>query len=113
MFTIIALICFAVAALIGAGLAVMYNKGKLALNLAYLHGLFGAAGLIFLLIPTVQGTVSSLGTAALIVFVVAAVGGAVLFANHLKKALLPKPLIAIHGAAAVIAFLLLLVGAIR
>ncbi len=113
MFTIIALICFAAAALIGTALAVMYNKGKLSLNLAYAHGVFGAAGLVFLIIPAVRGTISSLGIAALIVFVVAALGGAVLFANHLKKALLPKPLIAIHGAAAVIAFLLLLVGTLK
>lgn len=110
MFTIIALIFFAVAAMIGLWLAVMYNKGKLSLKGAYLHGLFGAAGLICLAVAVVQGTASSLGIVALVIFIITTFGGAVLFLNHLKKAQLPKPIIIVHSAAAVIAFLLLLFG---
>lgn len=112
MATIISLICFAVAAVIGMALAAMYQKGKLSMNGAIAHGVFGAAGLIFLIVAAVRQTLSTLGIAALVIFIIATFGGAVLLASDLKKGKLPKPLIAVHGAAAVIAFLLLLFGSI-
>jgi hypothetical protein len=113
MLIIIALICFAIAAIIGVWLAKKYNEGKLSLNTAYLHGLFGAAGLVFLIVAAVRDMVSSLGIVALVIFIIASLGGAVLFLNHIKKGSLPKSLIAIHGAAALIAFLLLLIGSVK
>jgi hypothetical protein len=113
MLIIIALICFAAAAVIGIWLARMYGKGKLSLNAAYLHGLCGAAGLVLLVIAAAKGMVSSFGIAALIIFAAAALGGVVLFVNHLQKGSLPKPLIAVHAVAALFAFLLLLIGAAK
>lgn len=110
---IVCLICFAVAAVLGVTLAAMYRKGKLSLNVAIAHGLFAATGLILLIVAVVQKSVPSTATIAMVIFIIAALGGATLLYNHLTKHKLPKPLIAIHGSAAVIAFLLLLFGAIR
>lgn len=110
---IYALVCFAVAAVLGITLATLYLKGKLSLHLAAVHGMFAAAGLVLLIIAAIQQTLTTLGIVALVLFIGAAMGGAVLIFNHLKKHSLPKPLIAIHGGIAVIAFLLLLFGAIR
>lgn len=108
-----ALICFAAAAVLGVTMAAMYQKGKLSLNFAAIHGLFAAAGLVLMIVAAIQGELTNLGVVALIVFILAAGGGAILIFNHLTKHSLPKPLIAIHGGIAVIAFLLLLFGAIQ
>ena len=44
-------------------------------------------------------------------FVVAALGGATMFVGfHLRKRGLPKPIIAIHGLAAITGFVLLLIA---
>lgn len=110
MVVVVSLICFAVSAVIGITLAAMYQKGKLSLNAATAHGCFGAVGLILLLIAAISGKLSGLGVAALVIFVIAAIGGGVLFAGHLKKGSLLKPLVAVHGAAAIVGFLLLLFG---
>lgn len=108
-----ALVCFAVAAVLGVTMAALYQKGKLSLNLAAAYGLFAVIGLVLLIIAAAQGLLTTIGIVAMIVFILAAGGGAILIFNHLTKHALPKPLIAIHGCIAVIAFLLLLFGAIQ
>jgi hypothetical protein len=113
MLSIASIICFALAAVLGVALTAMYQKGKLSLNTALAHGACGAAGLVLLIATAVGGGLSTVGMAALGLFVIAALGGFVLFFNHLTKHSLPKPLIAIHGAAAVVAFLLLLFGSLK
>ena len=50
---------------------------------------------------------------AAVLFALAALGGFVLFAMHLMKRSLPRGLIFVHGLAAVVAFVLLLVGLLR
>ena len=113
MINVVSLILFAIAALAGVTLAVMYTKGKLTIGGALLHGLFAASGLVVLIISAAQGQTTTIANYALVLFVIAALGGAVLFGSHLKKGMLPKPLIGIHAAAAVIAFLMLLTGVFR
>jgi hypothetical protein len=107
------LIVFAVAALGGATLAYMrIVKKDVSMPLALVHGLFAATGLVLLAfgLSRIGGTGLAL---ALAVFVLAALGGFTLFSFHLRSRPLPIPLVLIHGAAAVTAFVILLVVTLR
>ena len=102
---------FAVAAVGGLTLAVLHFKGKnLPLPLALLHGLLGAAGLVTLLLFVLQAGASSKAAVALILFVVAALGGFYLFSFHLRKKKLPSAVVVIHALVAVSAFSILLIA---
>jgi len=106
-----AAIVFAVAALGGATLATLHFRGRspLPMPLALLHGLLAATGLVLLIAAALtQPGFGGLALAALVVFVVAALGGFYLFSFHLRGLRLPSPVVLIHGGAAVVAFLLLL-----
>ena len=85
------------------------KKKNAPLSLALLHGLLAAAGLVLFIVVALQTSLATLGKASLALFVVAALGGFVLFALHLKKRPLPSGVILIHGLVAAIAFVLLLV----
>ncbi len=114
MFLVVSLILFAIAAVLGLTFAANYLKsGKLPLGLAAAHGLFAASGLVLLIISVIMGETSTLGIVALVIFIIAALGGFILLYNHLTKGKLPRQLIAIHAAAAVIAFLILLLGGFK
>lgn len=78
--------------------------------LSLIHGVVAAAGLITLILGVVQGSAGLLPIIALILFVIAALGGFVLFSYHLRRKPHPKGLIVTHALAAVIAFVLLLIG---
>jgi hypothetical protein len=112
-----AAIVLGVAALGGLTLAGMRLSGRprpptwMALG----HGAVAAAGL-GLLIYAAVGTAGIPGLAqiALGVFVLAALGGAVLFFGfHLREQALPIPLVLGHGLVAVTAYVLLLVSWLR
>jgi hypothetical protein len=104
----IAVLVFAVAALGGLVLAIRHFKGQnRPWPLAILHGLLGAAGLILLLVPVITGGVPALAKTALALFVVAALGGFLLFAFHIQNKRLPSPVVVIHAGVAVVAFVLL------
>ncbi len=103
----IALVLFVLAALAGATLAYMrIVKKDVSMPLAIVHGIFAAAGLVTLSLG-VTGMGGGGATAALIVFLLAAIGGFTLFSFHLRTRPLPVPLVLIHGIAAVAAFVLL------
>ena len=107
-----ALVLFAIAAVGGATLAYMrIVKKDVSMPLALVHGVFAAAGLVTLVLA-VAAMKSSGATAALVVFLLAALGGFTLFSFHLRTRPLPVPLVLIHGGAAVIAFLILLITAV-
>src|SRR5262245_55529180 len=107
----IAVVLFALAALGGIILASWHLKTKNApIPLALLHGLLAAAGLVLLITAVVQMASAGLAGVALVIFIIAALGGFVLFAMHLKKRPLPGGLIVVHGLVAVVAFIVLLVG---
>lgn len=110
----IALALFAVAALGGVVLAVIRFRGKPypPLGLALVHGLFAAAGLVALIAGVAQGHAPSRATIALVLFVIAALGGFVLFFTHLRKNALPIGLVVIHALVAVVAFVILLVSSV-
>ena len=106
-----AAIVFAIAALGGATLATLHFRGRMPLPmpLALLHGLLAATGLVLLIAAALtQPGFGGLGLVALVIFVIAALGGFYLFAHHLRGRPLPSPVVLIHGGAAVVAFLALL-----
>ena len=104
-----AVICLTVAALFGLYMAVGHFKGRSPppAGAAVLHGLFAVAGVVLLLLGVMEigwGTVHSW---ALILFVVAALGGLYLVSHHMRRVALPSPVVVIHAMVAVVAFLML------
>ena len=80
--------------------------------LAMLHGLLAAAGLTLLTYATFTTDVPATAKLALLLFLVAAGGGAILsLAYKWKQILLPAWLVVVHATAAVLAFVLLLAAA--
>ena len=80
--------------------------------LAMLHGLLAAAGLTLLAYATFTTGVPATANLALLLFLVAAGGGAILsLAYKWKQILLPAWLVVVHATAAVLAFVLLLAAA--
>src|SRR4051812_41625144 len=79
--------------------------------LALGHGAIAATGLITLIYTAVTRPLSTVALAALGCFVLAAAGGVTIFTLfHLQAKPLPIPLVLGHGALALIAFVLLLMG---
>ncbi len=80
--------------------------------LAMLHGFLAAAGLTLLAYAWATTAIPVLASVALLLLLIAAAGGVVLnLGYHLKALPLPKWLIVVHAAIAVVAFVLLLVAA--
>jgi hypothetical protein len=111
----IALVLFAIAALGGVTMAVMRFRGaeRPPTGLALLHGAFAAAGLIVLIVAMLSTPNPAQARTALVLFIVAALGGFYLFAQHVQKRALPIPVILVHALIAVIGFLILLVVVIH
>ncbi|MCR2822765.1 hypothetical protein [Lederbergia panacisoli] len=104
-------ILFAIAALGGLLLGVLgLRQRELPMPLSLLHGAVAAAGLVTLILGVLQGNAGTLPIISLILFLIAALGGFVLFSFHLRRKPHPKGLILIHALAAVVAFILLLFG---
>jgi len=82
--------------------------------LAMLHGLLAGAAITLLAYAWCTVGLPGLAAVALVLFLLAAAGGAYLNLNfHWKQLPLPKGLIVGHAVAAVAGFLLLLVAAFR
>ena len=108
----IAAILFAIAALGGVIMALIRFSGRdyPPMALAIIHLLFAAAGIIALLAVVFAPGVAVLAKIALILFILAAIGGFVmLFGYHVKSRPLPIFYVIIHGLVAVIAFVLLII----
>jgi len=107
-----ATILFAVAALGGATLAFM--RFKSASNpptwLALVHGAVAALALVLLILGVIGAGKMNLAALALFLFIIAAMGGFFLFTHHLRKQLMPMLVVGIHGAAAAVAFVLLVIA---
>jgi hypothetical protein len=102
-----AVVIFAIAALGGLVLASSVLKGKLApWPLSLLHAGLGAAGLVLVLLSVMNGASVNIMT-ALIILVVAALGGFFLASLHMKKQVAPKGVVLVHAGAAIAGFLLL------
>ena len=110
-----ALVLFAIAALGGVAMAVMRFRGaeRPPTGLALLHGALAAAGIIVLIVAMLSTPNPAQARTALVLFIVAALGGFYLFAQHVQKRALPIPVILVHALIAVIGFLILLVVVIH
>lgn len=109
MYLIIAAVLFALGALGGLFMAVRSFSGQsIPVPVAVLHGLFGATGLVLLLLAVVMGMGGGTARIALAVLVVAALGGFYLLSFHIRKERHPKAVIVVHALVAVVGFLTLL-----
>lgn len=108
----LAAVLFAVAAGIGATMAVQLVRGgeRPATGVALTHGAFAAVALVLYVVAVVSASSPpAAGWWAIGIFVVAALGGATLFLGyHLRGRTLPVPLVVVHGGVAVVGFLVLL-----
>ncbi|MFZ6009372.1 MAG: hypothetical protein ACOYXT_03420 [Bacteroidota bacterium] len=108
MYAIIGL--FALAAVMGltVAIAILSKKPETPKAAVYAHGALGATALV-LLIVYMMNNPENYPQIALILFVVAALGGFILFYNDVsKKKPGPVGLVVIHALVAVTAFVLLL-----
>ncbi len=102
---------FLIAALGGITMAVIRFVGKHnpPAWLAMLHGFLAAAGVTLLAYAALALGVPGMAQLALLLFLVAAAGGAVLSLHYKwNQVLLPAWLVVVHATAAVLGFLLLL-----
>jgi len=110
----IAAILFAIAALGGATLASLHFAGKpRPLELSALHGLVALSGIVLLAIGVWRREFLGLALAALFIFILAAMAGLTMLAQHLRKKRLSPFLIAVHAGAAVLGFVLLVMDIMR
>jgi hypothetical protein len=106
----LAAVFFGLAALGGLTLAVLRVRGgNPPLGLAALHGLAAATGLVTLAVGVLGLHRGGAAMASLILFAVAALGGFVLIATHLRGKVIPLGLVLGHGTLAVAGFVALLV----
>lgn len=108
-----ALVLFVLAAVLGLTVAVaIFKKKETSKPIALAHGACASAGLVVLILHVVKNPHSYL-TAAIVLLVIAALGGAILFVNDLRKKTGPVALVVIHALAAVTAVVLVLLVAIK
>jgi hypothetical protein len=108
-----AIVLFGLGAVGGVILAYLHiSKKDVPFILVVGHGILVATALV-LLILTVAKVGGTMLTTALVIFLVAAIGGFILLSYHLRTRLLPVPLIYIHGLAAVAAFVILLASVLK
>jgi hypothetical protein len=100
---------FVVGVLIALSLASKHLKSvPVSIPAALSHGVFVASGLVLFLLAAMKKGLTPISKGSLTLFVIAALGGLVLFIFHLKGRKLPPPLIFVHALVAVGGFVLLL-----
>ena len=105
------IILFALAAALGLILITkVFNDEETPKTVVYSHGAAAGIALILLIVAYINQGDTFLMTSVLI-FVVAALGGFIMFAKDLAQKTIPKWLAIIHALAAVTAFVWLLVAA--
>ncbi|HEY4071031.1 MAG TPA: hypothetical protein VGM04_05685 [Sphingomicrobium sp.] len=110
----IAILIFAIGAVGGLVLASHVLRGRLApWALSLLHMALGATGLVLTALVVLGGSEAGKGIIpiALLVLVVAALGGFYLASIHARKVVAPKGVVFLHAGLAVTGFLLLVGGA--
>ena len=114
----LSVIIFATAMLGGLLMAVIHFRSKgekrPPMPIAIGHGVLAAAAVVLLIVALANARhgfaagLSSLGVIALILFVVAALGGSFVFVKHVRRKPLPGSVLAIHALVGMAAFALLL-----
>ncbi|HEY3537826.1 MAG: hypothetical protein ACTHJZ_01165 [Trinickia sp.] len=110
-----ATVLFAIAAVGGVVMAGMRFAGKdyPPTSLAMLHGTLAAAALTLLIYGAATVGVPGLAIAAIVLFVLAAAGGAFMnLSYHWKHLALPKAIVIVHAVIAVVAFILLILATV-
>jgi len=108
----IAVLVFAIGALGGLYMATRVLGGHFApWAVSLLHAALGATGLVLTGIVVLGGGAAGIVPIALLILVVAALGGFFLASFHARKQLPPRAVVFIHAGAAVTGFLLLVGGA--
>jgi hypothetical protein len=98
----------------GAALAVLERRGRaMPLKLSAWHGLLGIAAIVLLVMQAVAHPSNRPVNLAIIVFVLTALGGLLLFAFRASKQSLPLAVVLLHAGFAVTALILLSVGWMR
>jgi hypothetical protein len=107
------IILFALAAVLGLAVAVqIFKKTTTSKGVAIAHGAVGAVGLIALVLHTVKNP-NHLLTTAIVLLVIAALGGLTVFVNDLRGKVGPIALVGLHALMAVAAVVLVLVVALK
>jgi hypothetical protein len=101
---------FVLAAILGLILATMlFKKKETPKPVVVIHGLVAGSGLLLLFLHTL-GNPQRLLQVAIGLFVLAALGGVILFANDLRRRPGPLFLVVVHASAAVVALGLVLIA---
>lgn len=101
-------IIFAIAAVFGLIVLISLLKNRETPKPAvYIHGLLAATGLVLLIVYAMSESSKNVGT-SIALFVVAALGGFLLFGRDLMKKAGPKWLAIVHALLAVTSFIILL-----
>lgn len=109
---IVTLVLFGLAAVLGLVVAFqIFKKRPTSKGVALSHGAVAAAGLVGLILHAAKNPTRLLAT-AIVLLVIAAVGGAVVFVNDLKGKAGPVGLVVVHVLVALTAVALVLVVAI-
>jgi hypothetical protein len=104
-----AVVVFAIGALGGLYLASHVLRGQLApWAVSLLHAGLGAVGLLLVIYTALTAGISNAALTALVILLVAALGGFYLASIHLRGQVAQKSLVFVHAGAAVIGFLTLL-----
>src|SRR5258708_12717491 len=92
---ITAAILIAIAAAGGATMAVTHFRGRTPppIPLALAHGLLAAAALVVLILALLKTGFAGLGALALVIFLIAALGGVYLFSPPPRQNPLPSPVL--------------------
>lgn len=98
----------------GAALAVLEHRGRaLPLKLSAWHGLLGIAAIVLLVMQALAHPGNHPVNLAIIVFLLTALGGLLLFAFRASRERLPLAVVLLHAGFAVMALILLGVGWMR
>lgn len=104
----VTIILFAVAAVLGLTILLKWlGKKDVSRSVVYSHGIFAALGLVLLIVYALQNP-ESYPQLALILFILAALGGFYLFSTDLQNKPRPIPVAFVHALLAVGAFVTLL-----
>lgn len=114
MLLIVAALLFALGAVGGLTMAFLSFKDRsIPVALAAGHGLLAATGLVLLIFGVLVGAGGNTARIALIVLVIAALGGFYLLSFHIRKQQHPRAVIVVHALVAVVGFLCLLASILR
>lgn len=98
----------------GVGLALLEHRGRaLPLGIGAVHGGLGVFAIALLVMQAVTHPGNHPLNAAIVVFILTALGGPLLFAFRISKQTLPLPVVVLHASFAVAALILLCIGWVR